>query len=90
MSDAQKELNNTEVKGVAGGGLVVVTMLGDGKAKSVQIDNEALKDGDKDMLEDLIVAAINAAKEEFDSVSKQKMSNIGIPPHLMNMLGGMM
>lgn len=69
---AQEELQNTEVEGCAGG-MVTVTMTGDKKVTGVTIKPEAVDPDDIEMLEDLLVAAINAASEEADALSAELM-----------------
>ncbi len=67
---AQEELSNTEVEGTAGG-MVTVTMTGDKKVTGITIKPEAIDPDDIEMLEDLIVAAFNAACEEADELSAE-------------------
>ena len=67
---AQEELQNTEVEGTAGG-MVTVIMTGDKKVTGVSIKPEAVDPDDIEMLEDLIVAAFNAASEEADALSAE-------------------
>ena len=72
MAAAQEELKNTEVEGTAGG-MVTVTMTGDKKIVGVSIKPEAVDPDDIEMLEDLLVAAFNAASEEADALSAELM-----------------
>lgn len=72
MQKAQEEIKNTEVEGSAGG-MVTVTMMADKTVTGVSINPEAVDPDDIEMLEDLIVAAFNAACEEADKVSASKM-----------------
>ncbi len=80
MMKAQEELANMEVTGESGGGLVKVVMTGRHEIKRVSIDDSLLED-DKDMLEDLIAAAMNDAVHKIETVSKEKMSGLtsGLP-----------
>lgn len=80
MRKAQEEVANLEVEGAAGGGLVKVTMNGKHELRSVQIDDSLIGD-DKDMLEDLVAAAVNDATHRVDAQSQEKMSAVtaGIP-----------
>ncbi len=73
MQKAQEELATMEVTGQAGGGLVQVTMTGRHDVKRVNIDDKLLQD-DKDMLEDLLAAAVNDAVRQVEKVSKEKMA----------------
>ena len=70
---AQEELENMEIDGTAGNGLVTVTLTGQKKLVGVSIKPEAVDLDDLEMLEDLIVAAYNAAAEEADAASKELM-----------------
>ena len=70
---AQEELENMEIDGTAGNGLVTVTLTGQKKLVGVSIKPEAVDLDDLEMLEDLIVAAFNAAAEEADAASKELM-----------------
>ena len=74
MKKAEEELANLEIEGTAGGDLVKVTLNGHYGCAKVNIDDSALKD-DKEMLEDLITAAINDAVHKVGKEKKEKMSN---------------
>jgi DNA-binding YbaB/EbfC family protein len=80
MKKAQEELGNIEVTGESGAGLVKVTMTCKHDVKRVQIDPSLLAD-DKDMLEDLVAAAFNAALKKAEDLSSEKMGKItaGMP-----------
>ncbi len=71
MQKAQQELENTEVEGSAGGGMVTVTMNGKKKLLSVSIKPEAVDPDDIEMLEDLILAAYNDAFEEAEELEQE-------------------
>ena len=77
---AQEELNAMQVMGESGGGLVTILMTGKREARKVTIDPSLLGD-DKDMLEDLVAAAINDAVNKVAKMKKEKMSDItaGLP-----------
>ena len=75
LQKAQEELANAEVIGEAGGGLVKVTMTGRHEASRVQIDDSLVGD-DKDMLEDLIAAAINDAAHKVEAATQERMSGV--------------
>jgi DNA-binding YbaB/EbfC family protein len=83
MKRAQEELAQTEVEGQAGAGLVKVLMTCRHDVKRVSIDDSLLSE-DKDMLEDLIAAAMNDAVRRVDTTTQEKMSGIaggmGLPP----------
>ena len=74
MKEMQEELANQEFEGKAGGGLISVIMSGDGQMKKVSIDPSMIKPEDKEILEDLIIAAYNEAKNKADTASKQNMT----------------
>lgn len=83
MKKAQAELATIEVEGQAGSGMVKVTMTCSHDVRRVQLDDSLVSD-DKDMLEDLIVAAMNDAMKQVAAVTQQKMSGftqgMGLPP----------
>ena len=83
MKRAQEELAQTEVEGQSGAGLVKITMTCRYDVKRVTIDDSLLGE-DKDMLEDLIAAAMNDAVRRVESVSQEKLSGVagglGLPP----------
>ena len=80
MKRAQEELGSIEVSGEAGSGLVKVTMTCKHEVRRVTIDPSLLAE-DKDMLEDLVAAAFNAALRVAEETSEQKMGKItaGMP-----------
>lgn len=73
MQKAQEDLANLEVIGEAGAGLVKVTMTGLHDVKQVEIDPDLMND-DKEMLEDLVAAAINDANRRVEETKKNKMA----------------
>ncbi|HED18101.1 MAG TPA: YbaB/EbfC family nucleoid-associated protein [Gammaproteobacteria bacterium] len=75
MQKAQEELASMEVTGESGGGLVKVTMTGRHEARRVMIDDSLVGD-DKDMLEDLIAAAINDATHKVEAATQERMSGM--------------
>jgi hypothetical protein len=75
MQKAQQEIASLEVTGESGGGLVKVTMTGRHEASRVEIDDSLVGD-DKDMLEDLIAAAINDAAHKVEAVTQERMSSV--------------
>lgn len=83
MAKAQEEVANLEISGESGGGLVSVVMTGRHEVRRVSIDDSLVGD-DKDMLEDLVAAAINDAVRKVDETVKEKMSGLtagmGLPP----------
>ena len=85
MQKAQQELEEVEVTGSAGGGnfSVKITLNGKGIAKKCEIDQSLMDD--KSMLEDLVTAAFNNAKNRLDETVGEKMKSIGISPDMLNM-----
>ena len=80
MKKAQDELAEMTVEGVAGGSLVKVTMTCRNDVRRVEIDPSLLED-DKDMLEDLVAAAMNDALRKAEKTTEEKMSSLtaGLP-----------
>ncbi len=72
VKQAQEEIKNTEVEGSAGG-MVTVTMTGDKRVTAVSVKPEAVDPDDIEMLEDLLVAAFNAACDKADELSAKLM-----------------
>jgi len=83
MAKAQEEIARMEVTGQSGGGMVSVVMTGKHAVKRVSIDDSLIGD-DKEMLEDLIAAAINDAVTKVEAATKEKMASItaGLPAGL--------
>ncbi|MCX7107518.1 MAG: YbaB/EbfC family nucleoid-associated protein [Methylococcales bacterium] len=80
LKKVQEELALMQVTGESGGGLVTIVMSGKREARKVTIDSSLLGD-DKDMLEDMVAAAINDAVNKVGKMKKEKMSAVtaGIP-----------
>ena len=83
MQKAQAELATVEVEGQAGSGLVKVTMTCAHEVRRVSLDDSVLSD-DKEMLEDLLVLALNDAMKKAGVISQQRMggftAGMGLPP----------
>lgn len=83
MQEAQGDLKDVEVTGEAGAGLVKVVMDGRHDVKRVAIDDSILSEG-KEMLEDLVAAAVNDAVRKVETETRDKMSSmasgLGMPP----------
>ena len=73
LEKIQQELEETEVEGTAGGGVVKVTVNGLRTVKNIKIDPEAVDPEDMEILEDMILAAINEAMTSAESLSQEKM-----------------
>ena len=81
MTEVQEKLNSIEVEGVSGGGLVKVTATAKGEIKRIQLDDSIIKIEEKEITEDLIVAAINDAKQTGEIATQEEMNNLtgGLP-----------
>jgi DNA-binding YbaB/EbfC family protein len=83
MQQVQAEVDSMEVAGEAGAGLVRVVMTGRHDVKSVTLDDSLMQE-DKELLEDLLAAAVNDAVRKVESASKERMSSVtagmGLPP----------
>lgn len=81
MDDAQVKLDGIEVEGVSGGGLVKVRATAKGRILGISLDDSIIVPEDKQMLEDLITAAFNDAREKADAASSAEMGKMssGLP-----------
>jgi nucleoid-associated protein EbfC len=81
MKALQAELDTIEVEGVAGGGVVSVTLTAKGDMKGVRVDPSLMKPEEKEILEDLLVAAHADAKKKAENVMQEKMKQLtgGLP-----------
>jgi len=83
LQKAQEELAKAEIQGESGGGMVKITMNGKHEIRRVEIDDSLMGD-DKEMLEDLVAAAMNDAVHKLEAHSKEQMSDvtagINLPP----------
>jgi len=75
MQKAQEEIANMEVEGQSGGGMVKVLMNGRHEVRRVELDDSLMED-DKEMIEDLLAAAVNDAVRRIEQQSSEKMSGI--------------
>lgn len=84
MGEMQAKLDAIEVEGRAGGGLVKVRASAKGRILRVEIDESLMKPEEKQMLEDLVTAAFNDARDKADRVSNDEMQKmqggLGLPP----------
>lgn len=84
MGEMQAKLDSIEVEGAAGGGLVKVKASAKGRILRVDIDESLMKPEEKQMVEDLVTAAFNDARDKADRISNEEMQNIqggmGLPP----------
>ena len=86
MGEAQERIGAMQVTGASGGGMVEVTLSGKGDMRMVQIDPSLLEEDDKEVLEDLIVAAHNDAKAKAEELVQEEMAKVTgglkLPPGL--------
>jgi hypothetical protein len=82
----QKEMEDLRVEASAGGGVVSVQMKGNHEVVALKIDPEAVKDGDVEMLQDMILAAVNEANRKVDEAMKGKLGGM-LPPGLGGLFG---
>ena len=84
LSKAQENLDTIDVEGAAGGGLVKVRASAKGRIVAVTIDESLLQPSEKQMLEDLVAAALNDARAKADAASSAEMakmtSGLPLPP----------
>ena len=87
MQDMQAELDTIEVEGVAGGGMVSVTLTAKGALKGVRIDDTLLQPSEKEIVEDLLVTAHADARRKAEAVLAEKMKavtgGLPLPPGLL-------
>jgi nucleoid-associated protein EbfC len=76
MAAAQEQLKHEEVQASAGGGMVTVTVSGDLVVKSITIDPDAIDPDDADMLQDLVLAAVNEGLRSAQELQATKMSGL--------------
>lgn len=84
MQEAQENLVNIKVSAESGAGMVKATVNGKKQVVSIDIDKDIIKADDKEMMQDLIVAAINKAIQEVDGKAKEelKKSTQGVMPNI--------
>lgn len=81
LADTQAELENAEVEGASGAGLVRVTLSGKGTMKRLHVDPSLMKADEAEILEDLIVAAFNDGKAKAEALVAERMKELtgGLP-----------
>jgi nucleoid-associated protein EbfC len=81
MKDVQEELERLEVEGQSGGGMVKVTLTAKGQMKAIHLDPSLMKPEDREMAEDLIIAAYADARGKADRLMEEKMQAVtaGLP-----------
>ncbi len=87
QEDMQREMQRIRVHATAGGGVVSVEMNGLKELVDLKIDPETVKSGDVEMLQDLIIAAVNEASRKADEAMKgklgSKLGGLGLPDNLI-------
>jgi len=81
MEEMQAELESAEIEGSSGGGLVRVILSGKGEMKAVRLDEQLMKPSEKEIVEDLIVAAHADARRKAEALLQEKMKAVtgGLP-----------
>ena len=86
MKTMQDELEHVEVEGLSGGGLVTVRMTAKMDVKGIKIDPSLIKADEVEILEDLLITALNDAKRKAEAAMAEKMQSLtggmGLPPGL--------
>lgn len=86
LADAQSELDDMEVDGAAGGGAVTVRMTAKGAMRGINIDASLLNADEKEIVEDLVIAAVNDARAKGEKLVQERMQDLTkglpIPPGL--------
>ena len=84
MQEIQDSLSNLEVEGTSGGGIVKIIMNCKNEVKKIDIDPSIIKNDEKEVMEDLIVAALNDAKSKAEEKSQEELKKLtgglGLPP----------
>lgn len=87
MDKMQSEVGEKELEVTSGGGMVTVTAKAKGEIISIKIEPDIIKDNDIDMLQDLVVAAVNEALSQGQKMMKEEVSKLagglGLPPGLI-------
>ncbi len=86
MQQMQNELNERDVEGNSGGGLVKITMSAKGKLRTITLDPSVVNNNEIDVLEDLIIAAFNQARSKADAMieeeTREMMGGLNLPPNM--------
>lgn len=84
MQEMQERLAQAELSGASGGGMVTITMTGKGEVRRVTIDPSLIVPEDKEVLEDLVAAAVNDARQKVDAFTQEEtqkiMGGLQLPP----------
>jgi hypothetical protein len=84
LADVQKKLAQTRVEATAGGGMVTVTANGQQEILAVKIDRAVVKPDEVELLEELVLAAVNAARKKAEAAAREEMASLAgglnLPP----------
>jgi hypothetical protein len=94
QQEAQEALKNERVEASTGGGMVKVVMTGDLRVESLSIDPDAVDPEDVEMLQDMVVAAVNEAVRQAQEIAERKLGGAGgaeafDPMSALDALGGL-
>ncbi|MGA7974604.1 MAG: YbaB/EbfC family nucleoid-associated protein [Pseudolabrys sp.] len=91
MQEMQSELDGVEVEGTAGGGMVTVRLTAKGDLKGIKVDDSLMKPSEKEILEDLLVAAHADARRKAEAEMQERMKSLTgglqLPPGMPNPFG---
>jgi len=90
FEEAQEEMKQKSFEAQSGGGAVSVTINGEGKVESIEIEPEAVDLDDVEMLEDMILTALESAHQQLDEVREETMGSMGLPTDQLGDLGNML
>lgn len=81
IQEIQDKIAQTEIQGASGGGMVQVTLMGKGEMRALKIDKSLVDPQDVEVLEDLVIAAVNDARNKLDQYTAQEMGKVtqGMP-----------
>ena len=83
MAELEVIMEEKEIDGISGGGMVTITVTGKSRVKRVKIDKSLANPDEVEMLEDLIIAAFNNARQNADECNGEEMAKLGISPNLL-------
>jgi len=91
MQDLQNELDRIEVEGTAGGGMVTVTLTAKGELKGIKADDSLMQPSEKEIFEDLLIAAHADARRKAEALLQERMKaltgGLQLPPGMPNPFG---
>lgn len=90
LQEAQSDFADRTFTGQSGGGVVSVTINGDGELESLNLEAEVVDPDDVEMLEDLLVSAFQSAHDEMEEVKSEEFGDLGLPVDQLGGLGDML